>query len=69
MTIYPVVGRTLLMPERGWAPVPAEGVEVHEEPYYVHAVHVGDVTLALALPPPSPKAMQQYDTYSAEESK
>ena len=45
MTIYPVVGRTLLMPERGWAPVPAEGVEVHEEPYYVLAVRVGDVTL------------------------
>ena len=52
LTVYPVPGRTLLLPERAWAAVPPEGATVVEDVYITRALAVGDITLAPPVAPP-----------------
>lgn len=44
ITVFPVEGRKLPMPELGNAPVPEGGAAVPLTSYYVHALRVGDIT-------------------------
>ena len=45
ITVYPVKGRLILMPERGFQPVPDEGASVTRDAYYTRALLQGDLTL------------------------
>jgi hypothetical protein len=45
ITVYPVEGRLIFMPDRGFQRVPAEGVKVHATAHYTRAVNQGDLTL------------------------
>lgn len=51
-TIYPVEGRLILMPDRGFQPVPAEGAPVIVDQFYARALLDGDVT---EKPPAQPE--------------
>jgi hypothetical protein len=41
--VRPVPGRLILMPDRGYQPVPAEGARVHKDAFYTRAINQGDL--------------------------
>ena len=43
--VEPVVGRTILMPDRAFQPVPAEGARVYLDAFYARAINQGDLTI------------------------
>jgi hypothetical protein len=51
--VVPVVGRTILMPDRAFQPVPAEGARVYLDAFYVRAINQGDLTVATDAPAPT----------------
>lgn len=53
ITVYPVPGRLILMPDRGFQPVPAEGADVARDSFYTRALLHGDLT---ETPPQLPGA-------------
>lgn len=44
--IVPVPGRVILMPDRGFKPVPDEGVVVERTSFYTRAIAQGDIAVA-----------------------
>ncbi len=53
ITVYPVPGRLILMPDRGFQSVPKEGASVALDSFYTRALMQGDLTetpLVLAAP-------------------
>lgn len=44
--VEPVEGRHILMPERAFQPVPAEGARVYLDAFYARAINQGDLKLA-----------------------
>ena len=51
ITIKSVPGRLIMMPDRGFMAVPAEGVKVYQDSFYTRALKDGDVVLV-----PTPNA-------------
>lgn len=47
VVVKPVEGRLILMPDRDFKPVPAEGARVYLDSFYTRAINQGDLT---ALP-------------------
>ncbi len=45
VTVRPVEGRTILMPDRGYQPVPAEGARVHLDAFYTRTINSGDLKI------------------------
>jgi len=46
ITVYPVSGRTVLMPDQGYKPVPATGIKVSRyDQHFTRAIAVGDLSL------------------------
>lgn len=41
--VAPVPGRLILMPDRGFQPVPAEGARVYLDAFYTRAINQGDL--------------------------
>jgi hypothetical protein len=41
--IMPVEGRLILMPDRDFAAVPAEGARVYKDAFYTRAINQGDL--------------------------
>lgn len=41
--IMPVEGRLILMPDRDFQPVPAEGARVYKDAFYTRAINQGDL--------------------------
>lgn len=41
--IMPVEGRLILMPDRDFTPVPAEGARVYKDAFYTRAINQGDL--------------------------
>lgn len=51
--VRPVEGRLILMPDRGFQPVPAEGARVYLDAFYTRAINQGDLEM---LPDTAPAA-------------
>lgn len=51
--VKPVDGRLILMPDRAFQPVPAEGARVYLDAFYTRAINQGDL---IALPDDTPAA-------------
>jgi hypothetical protein len=45
VTVYPVPGRLIMMPDQGFKRVPDEGVDVIKDAFYTTAINQGDLTL------------------------
>lgn len=45
VTVRPVPGRMILMPERDFAEVPAEGVRIYQNAFYTRAIQQGDLEI------------------------
>jgi hypothetical protein len=43
VTVRPVEGRLILMPDRAFQPVPEEGARVHLDAFYVRTINHGDL--------------------------
>jgi hypothetical protein len=59
VTVWPVEGRLILMPERDFAPVPTTGAKVYLTSFYARAIQHGDLTTtdpAAAKPSATPVA-------------
>lgn len=41
--VFPVPGRLILMPERAFQPVPADGARVYLDAFYTRAINQGDL--------------------------
>ncbi|WP_163068654.1 DUF2635 domain-containing protein, partial [Acinetobacter baumannii] len=50
VTVRPVQGRLILMPERDFQPVPAEGVLVERNAFYARAIKQGDLEVVPDAP-------------------
>lgn len=55
ITVYPVEGRLIFMPDQGFKPVPDEGVEVIKDAFYTQAINQGDLTLTAPVAPVAAK--------------
>ena len=42
--VLPVEGRLILMPDRGFQPVPDEGARVYKDAFYTRAINQGDLS-------------------------
>jgi hypothetical protein len=51
--VSPVEGRLILMPDRGYQPVPDEGARVYKDAFYTRAINQGDLE---ELPDDAPEA-------------
>ncbi len=45
VTVRPVEGRLILMPDRDFLPVPDEGVRVFRDAFYTRAIEHGDLEI------------------------
>lgn len=43
--VVPVAGRTILMPERAFQPVPPEGARVYLDAFYTRTINQGDLAV------------------------
>ena len=55
VTIKPVAGRLILMPELGFQPVPEAGAPVELNSFYAKAIADGDVQIVNAVQPAQSK--------------
>lgn len=55
VTVRPVEGRLVLMPDRNFEPVPAEGVRVYLDSFYARAINQGDLVVVSDKPQPQKK--------------
>lgn len=49
--VGPVEGRLILMPDRGFQPVPAEGARVYLDAFYARAINQGDLEVMTEATP------------------
>ena len=54
VTVRPVQGRLILMPERDFQTVPAEGVLVERSAFYARAIKQGDLEVVPDAPAATP---------------
>lgn len=54
VTVRPVEGRLILMPDRAFQPVPEEGARVYLDAFYVRTINHGDLEV---VPDAEPAAL------------
>lgn len=54
ITVRPVVGRLILMPDLEFQPVPKEGTRVLKNAFYIRAIQQGDLEVVPDVPDPKP---------------
>lgn len=54
ITVRPVAGRLVLMPDLEFQPVPKEGTRVLKNAFYIRAIQQGDLEVVPDAPAPKP---------------
>lgn len=55
VTVRPVEGRLILMPDRAFQPVPKEGVRVFLDSFYTRTINQGDLEVVPDATPVAPE--------------